>query len=893
MRRSVGRIGWVLAALALCAAFTPGRAAETPYELDEHRKPAMSTGGTCLIKNGTLLTVTRGIIPGGDILVKNGKIAEIGKNLTAPAGVPVIDATGKFVTPGIIDAHSHIAADAINEGTDSITAEVRIHDVLNPQSISLWRGASNGITTSLVLHGSANAIGGQSVVIKMKWKHPVEELIVPDAPRMIKFALGENVKRSGAPARGNPFDSGAGGRFPGTRMGVEAVYRRAFFDARAYMAAWERYEKRRQSDPNALPPRRDLRLETLAEILRGRIWVHCHSYRADEMHMMVKLCKEFGFKLAALQHGLEAYKIAPEILAGGAGVSTFADNWAYKIEAFDAIPYNAALCMRAGIVTSVNSDNGSGTPRLNLEAARCMRYGGLTDYEALKLVTINPAIQLGIAHRTGSLEPGKDADIALWDGHPLSVYSRCIATLVEGELYFQRRDAFGVDKDAVVRKEFTAAQGDPVPLAIAPNSRLYAIVGATIHPVTGPDIPNGTLVIEDSKILACGKSIPIPKGAAIVRASGMHLYPGMIDAGSRLGLSEISSIRETNDSSEGGEMQPDLMALTAVNPASEHIAVTRTEGITTALTRPTGGNISGQSAIINLAGWTGDEMAVRSRAALQVNFPQGMEGIPEFVRQMLPAEVLNQQREEMESGPKKLRAYFERAQRYSKARAEAAESVPFDARLEAMIPYLTGRLPVLISASSAPTIKRAVEFAEEFKLKFAIVDAGDAWRVADYLAKKRVPLVLSVPTDNSMGIRAPSKDYDPYDTVFAAPTILHRAGVKFCFESNSATLAKNLPSQAAMSCAFGLSQEAVLKALTIHAAEILGVSDTLGSIERGKMANLVITDGDPLEITTHVHGLFIAGKPIPLENRHTRLYERYKQRLQQAAPQRSTAGARN
>ena len=235
-------------------------------ELESDRKPALDTHGSCLVKNGTIITVAHGVILNGDILVKNGKIAEIGKNLAAPQGVAVIDATGKFVTPGIVDAHSHVASDATNEGTDSITAEVRIQDVLNPESISLWRGLSNGVTTSLVLHGSANAIGGQSSVIKMKYRRSVEDLLIPDAPRMIKFALGENVKRSGRASDG-------AARYPTTRMGVESVYRRAFAEARAYMKQWDLYEKERGAGITATAPRRDLRLEALADVLRGKIWV--------------------------------------------------------------------------------------------------------------------------------------------------------------------------------------------------------------------------------------------------------------------------------------------------------------------------------------------------------------------------------------------------------------------------------------------------------------------------------------------------------------------------------------------------------------------------------------------------------------------------------------------
>ncbi|MBI3721522.1 MAG: amidohydrolase family protein, partial [Fimbriimonas ginsengisoli] len=420
-------------------------------------------------------------------------------------------------TPGIIDAHSHAAEDETNEYTDAITAEVRIHDVLNPETRGHFEKLASGFTTSLALHGSANPIGGQSVVIKHKWKRPVEELIVPDAPRIIKFALGENPKRGSS-------------RFPGTRMGVESVYRRAFTEARRYMALWEQYEKERSTKPAAVTPRRDLRLEALADILRGKIWVHCHCYRADEMLMMLRLSREFGFKLAALQHALEAYKIAPEIAGAHVGVSTFADAWAYKVEAYDAIPYNAAMCARAGIVTSVNTDSFRGLTPLNLEAAKSMKYGGLDENEALRIITLNSAIQLGIAHRAGSLEVGKDGDVAIWEGHPLSVYSKCVMTLIEGEVYFQRRDAFGVDRSSSVEKRIAVCPADHTRLPVPPEARAYAIVGATVHPIAGPEVADGTLIIEDGRIQAVGKKVVIPSGAVTVRAKGLHVYPGLIDA---------------------------------------------------------------------------------------------------------------------------------------------------------------------------------------------------------------------------------------------------------------------------------------------------------------------------------------------------------------------------
>lgn len=850
-------------------------------EVDADRKPAITTNGDCFIRNGTLLTVTNGVIQGGSILVKGGKIVEIGQNLTAPPGIPVIDVTGKFVSPGIIDAHSHIAADEVNEFSDAITAEVRIHDVLDPQSLSIYQKLASGFTTCLVLHGSANPIGGQSVVIKLKWKRPVEELIVPDAPRMIKFALGENVKSNGQDFGGGPR------RYPGTRMATEAVYRRAFTEAKRYMEAWEKFEKPGASrTPNTeypIPPRRDLRLETIADVLRGKIWVQCHCYRADEMLMMLRLAKEYHFKLAVLQHALEAYKIAPEILAAGVGVSTFADQWAYKVEAYDAIPYNAAMCCRAGILTTVNTDTSGSVTPLNLDAAKAMKYGGLSETDALKLVTINAAAQLGVSRRTGSLEVGKDADIAVWEGHPLSVYSRCALTMVEGVTLFQRRDAFRLNAAASTSAAPTVCPVDHLKIPLPAASRSYVIAGATVHPVSGPEIPGGSVVVENGKITAVGLAVTAPKGAVVVNAKGLHVYPGLIDAGSNLGITEIGQVGATVDTSETGLFQPDHIALTAVNPASEHLAVARCEGITSALVRSNIGGfsagplIAGQSSMIDLAGWTPDLMRVQESVALNVRWPEGLSSLPAFVLPFLPPDEKKRREESEKEEIRKLTEMFDRAKRYAATReSDPARAVP-DLKLQAMVPFATGKAPVVIYATSIKAMKAAVKFAEEKGLKIILSDGGNAWRLAEMLSARKIPVICRVPViglDESGG-----GEFDPYDAPFAGPAVLQRAGVKVCLQSGDAAVAKNLREAAGVAAAFGMPKSEALRAVTLNAAEILGVADKLGSIEPGKQANLIVTDGDPFEMTSSLHYLFIRGVPVPLESRHTRLYQQYSARL--------------
>jgi imidazolonepropionase-like amidohydrolase len=397
---------------------------------------AFGADAPVLIQNATILTVTNGTVK-GSILLENGKIAAIGDRLPAPAGATVIDGSGKYVMPGIIDCHSHIMADAINEGSVSVSSMVQMSDVLDPEDIAIYRALAGGVTTANILHGSANPIGGQTLVMKMRWGKNAAEMKFEGAMPGIKFALGENPKRRGNAAPGAVVNPAAL-RYPATRMGVEDVIREAFTEAKAYQANWDEYQAKTARGELAIPPARNLKLEPLVEVLEGKRLVHAHCYRQDEILMLLHVADEFGFKIRTLQHALEAYKLAPEILAHGATVSTFADWWAYKMEAEDAIPYNAAILTRRGVVVSLNSDDPELMRHLDKEAAKTMKYGGLSETEALSLITINPAKQLLIEKRVGSLEVGKDADVLLYDGHPLSNLSKVVKVWIDGHEYFDR-----------------------------------------------------------------------------------------------------------------------------------------------------------------------------------------------------------------------------------------------------------------------------------------------------------------------------------------------------------------------------------------------------------------------------------------------------------------------
>jgi imidazolonepropionase-like amidohydrolase len=386
--------------------------------------------GSVLIKNGTVLTITKGNLESTDVLVTNGKIVQIAKGIAAPAGTRLIDATGLYVMPGIIDAHSHIALDAINEGTNAITPEVYTGDALNPFQMSIYRALAGGCTISHALHGSANSIGGQSQTIKHRYGiFEPDGLKMEGAPRTIKFALGEN------PTNGGRSDDVQ----PQSRMGVEFVIRQAFSEAKQYQQRWDTYNRNKQVKGfRGAPPAYSLRYQTLSDLLKGDIILHCHSYRADEINMVLKVCKDFGIKRLVFQHANEAFKVAPELAAQGAMASVFADWWQYKLEVYFSTAYNAAILTRNGVVTSINSDSPDLIRHLYHEAAKTQKYGGLSDDQALSLITINPAKQLGIEARVGSLEVGKDGDVAIFKNHPLSIYGVPQYSIVDGIVRFDR-----------------------------------------------------------------------------------------------------------------------------------------------------------------------------------------------------------------------------------------------------------------------------------------------------------------------------------------------------------------------------------------------------------------------------------------------------------------------
>jgi imidazolonepropionase-like amidohydrolase len=893
---------FIFGCLALSISVLPARAemdleaalAIEPYPLP---KP---TPDRVLIRNATVWTQTQdGILEGADLLLENGKIAAVGRSLSAPGDALVIDASGRHVTPGIVDAHSHSATEdlGVNEGVNSVSAEVRIADILDPRSPQLYQQLAGGVTTIHVLHGSGNSIGGQNAIIKLRWgARSPRELLVDNAPPTIKFALGENPKQSGFAAIGRQP------RYPATRMGVAALIRASFARAAQYRDEWRAYESlSRRQQSRKVPPRRDLQLEALTEILAGQRYVHSHAYRADEILMLMRLADEIGFQVSTFHHVLEGYKVADEMAAHGASGSTFSDWWSFKMEAFEAIPYNAALMQQRGVLASLNSDNADLARRLNLEAAKLLRYGGLDPAAALDMVTINPARQLRIEDHIGSLAAGKDADVVIWNGDPLSVFTRADATFVDGQLLFERqadldhrelvataREMLATEIRGDEQKDQQAAdQADGTnPPATAVDYRYSydapaqttAIVGATIHTLEGPAIADGVVVFEGGRITAVGNAgIMVPESAERIDASGKHLWPGIIHTNTVLGLSEIDTVAGSVDIAETGDTNADVDVSIAINAASKHFPVARSGGITHAVVTPRGGAVAGNNAVVRTDGWTWDEMAAVRRHSLVLRWP---DPVPARYAALLgppksPAELRKESEEQLES----LDELLASAKAYGKAKRaadDAGRTWEFDPQLEALQPVIQGERPVWVSAREKSAIEAAVNWGLENNLRIVIMGGRDAYLLTDLLARHEVPVVLR----NIVG--EPPREDDPYDVLYSLPARLEAAGVPFSIASGTfsggSSNARNITLYAGIAAAHGLDREAAYRSITLYPARILGLDHVLGSIAPGKSASFVLTDGDLLEPATTIEQVWIDGAQPSMDDMQKAAYRKWSAR---------------
>jgi len=873
--------------------------------------------GDLFIQNlDAVWTAAGEVLEGASILIRDGVIEALGQGLEPPDGVEVLEGAGRTAIPGIVDEHSHISTDGgLNEGTAPIVPEVRVLDVLDPHDFGLYRALQGGVTTARIMHGSSNPIGGQSAVIKTRWgMEQGRDLLIPGAPRAVKFALGENVTRKPAQARGPAT------RFPASRPGVETIYEQAFTAASAYREMWERY----RSDPGSFPspPRRDLRLQALVDIMEDRILVHAHSYRSDEILMLMRVAERFGFTIDNFTHVLEGYRVADELREHGAGASTFSDWWQFKLESYDAIPHNASLMSERGVLTAINSDIPWLQPFMKWEIAKAVQYGDASKEEALRMLTMNPAIMLGVDDRIGSLEVGKDGDVVLLTGDPFDAFSRVDVTILDGIVYFDSGREVETRGEPInpvpplpadrYRAEPDASRGSGVVEAQMANldelepvnagAETVALVGATIHPISRPAIRNGTLVMEGGRIRAVGPrdQVEIPEAARVLDVTGRHLYPGMIDPVTHLGIFEIGAIAQATDRNELGDFNPHIRALGAYQPHGRAPFVARARGITTVLTAQSGGLVEGMGSVIQLEGDTWERAEVRGDGALLVNLPVPASspgnslwgGFHDHHRAESLAWAGSGLFVGNDEGPEpsfdtgrleELREFFQRAREWADAPLSTRRGdEPFEANvwggdavvLDAMGPVLEGRVPVFFRADSEWQLRHLFLFLDEFSQIDAVVVGGaEAFRMADALAEREIPVILT-------RTRRPTPDRD--DSVAAAmrnAAVLHAAGVPIAFGTDDSSDVRTLPEHAAIAVAHGLPAHAGLEGVTLAPARFLGLADEMGSLDAGKRADILVTDGDPLQPLTHIQTMFIAGTEVdPRENDHHRMYQRFRAR---------------
>jgi imidazolonepropionase-like amidohydrolase len=840
-------------------------------------------------------TAAGDVLENASILIRGGVIEAVGPGLTAPSGVEVIDGRGRTAIPGIVDEHSHIASTGgLNEGTQPVVPEVRVLDALDATSFDIYRALSGGVTSARIMHGSSNPIGGQSAVIKTRWgMDEARQLLIPGAPRAVKFALGENVTRKRT--QGVP---GAGpARYPASRQGVEGLYEQAFTAAREYRRVWDEY----RDNPGAFrtPPRRDLRLEALVDIMEGRILVHAHSYRSDEILMLMRVAERYGFRIDNFTHVLEGYRVADELREHGAGASTFSDWWQFKLEAYDAIPHNATIMADKGVLTAINSDIPWLQSFMKWEIAKPVQYGGASKEEALRMLTLNPAVMMGVDDRVGSLEVGKDGDVVILTGDPFDAFSRVEMTLVDGIVYFDsnreeetRGEPFNplptVARDRHVAAEAAegaagsrATEGPGVRSvdrsqleALSPRAESFALVGATVHPVSGTSIEDGTVVVIDGRIQAVGprSRVEVPEDVREVDASGRHVYPGMIDPVTHLGIFEFGQVGQASDRVETGTYNPHLRALSAFQPHGRAPAVARARGITTVLASQSGGVIQGMGSIVQLEGDTFERAEVRAEGALMVDFPVASRAGSSAAGPDLEAPRI-----------RALVEHFERAREYDdEGTVSQRPDAPFEANvwggdriaLEAMLPVVRGDVPVFFRVDSEWQLEHLFLFLDEFPaLDPVVVGGAEAFRMAEELAGREIPVILT-------RTRSPTPDRD--DSVAAAmrnAAILAEAGVTVAFSTDDSSDVRTLPEHAAIAVSHGLPPETGLRAVTLHPARILGLEEEMGSLEPGKRADLLVTDGNPLQPLTRIETMFVGGVEVdPRDNDHERMYRQFRDR---------------
>jgi imidazolonepropionase-like amidohydrolase len=805
----------------------------------------LSVQSNLVIRAKKIYTVTEGIIEDGMILITNGKIAKAGKSFSVPEGTKEIVA--EVVIPGLIDIHSHIGVYSVpvvrenfdgNEATNPVTPQARAFDGFNFDDPAIPPSRAAGVTTVVSRPGSLNVIGGTSVALKLKNAPPDEMVIKEDCD--LKMAI-----------EGNPSGFYAGlHRMPSTLMGVCYVARRAFVEAQEYLKRWETYEKDRAAGKETAPPERDLGKDILVRVLKREIPVHIHVYTASEIMSSIRLSDEFGFRLS-LGHCDKSYLIVNELAKRkdvyyNVGPAVFDIYYQNSLE-FANVP---AILARAGLKVSLQTDAGARQQNLRQFASLCVRYG-MTEKDALKAITIHGAEAVDLSDKIGSIEAGKDADLVLLDGEPFEFLTSVEKVIIDGRVEYSKNQETGFKIESFPPQ---ASQT----LIVSPEVKTadrYALKGGTVYTMDGSSLKNGVLLIKDGKIENVGEGAAIPQGYPVIDAGEFVLMPGLVLARSYIGLT--SNFRMQTSTDEISEpVAPAMEVKNAVEPQHPHFYLTHQLGITSALITPGNLNvIGGQGSVLKTWGDVVDRMIVRDRAVMvfglgakakrKQRMPSTRMGIAALIRKTLT----------------KAREYMHSHDRYEKDKKGLEP--PRDLSLEALVPVLKGKMPVIVHCERKDDILTALRLADEFGLNIILDGATEAYRIVDEIKKRDIPVILG---DLLRGIG------NVEDAGFSNsnPAILAKAGVRVAFRSReglwywpaAGMVGGDLLEVAAFACKNGMPEEAALRAVTIDAARIAGVHDRVGSLEPGKDADILILRGHPFRTTSVPEAVIIDGKIV-------------------------------
>ena len=820
------------------------------------------------LKAGRIHPVAGEPIDHGVLVVRGGKVVAVGKEgeVPIPEGAEVRELPDAVIIPGLVDSHSHIgiyprphvpANSDGNEMSGPVQPGLRALDAIWPDDPGIRMAVAGGVTTANIMPGSGNAIGGQTVYVKLRGGR-IEDMRVSDGGVLggLKMANGEN-----------PKGYGRRGQAPFTRMKIAALQREQFVKAREYQRKWQSYRDSVAQGKKAAEPETDLTLEPLVEVLERKRTVHFHCHRADDILTAVRLSEEFGFELV-LQHCTEGYRVADELARKKIPASlTLVDSPGGKAEVMGLLEENAAILDRAGVKVAVNTDDFITESRFLLRTGSIAVRGGMPEAAALRALTLHPAQMLHLDRRVGTLEPGKDADFVVLSGAPFSVYTQVLETWIDGVRVFDRsnkRDwsyqAGGFALADLTRLPDAPKPAKPLPAAKAPAApangpapgKRFAVRAGRIHTAAGKPILDGVVLVEDGKIAAVGRAgeVQIPNGVPVVTA--VEVTPGLIDAHSVCGLSGSLNVPADQDQDETSDPnQADLRVIDGFNPNEPFMEFLRSQGVTVVHALPGRANvIAGQSGIFRTHARTVEQATLRFPAAVLVNLgeapkeayrdksPRTRMAVAALVRNTL-------------AGAKNYHA--------KRAAAEPDKRPPLNPKYEALGPVLAGKVPVVFGAHRADDIATALRLAEEFKLKPVLSLATEGYLMADAIAESKAPVVVH-PTMQRAGASIETMNSFTGNAAALAdrkvPVVIGTAFEGYVPKT------RVLRAEAAMAAARGLGHERALRAVTIDAAKLLDIADRFGSIEVGKVADLVFYDGDPFENATHVTHTLMGGRVV-------------------------------